>query len=289
MIKQRVDIGALEENINAILATAKKESEVEDLECVEELTEVPKEKKRPPAGISPKSCQRSRYEFPSSLRALKADRPGFVKMSVPERLAPKSFTHTIAQEYAWACTFVGDMHTVQDGSVSGSWARLVEVMAGSDSPMMKEANLEMRETNLRVCCQMLVTTDLVGTSLQIYQCGNCGAQSRCVSESQYTVRWWKHFFGAYYGRDRVGHEGFFLGWSGWGPDSRSNNNQELLNADAIDIKIDSTHSPCTSQMTAWVRADAGFPLILSKAYTEDGLHMFVHSENVTHDVRSGLR
>ena len=42
-------------------------------------------------------------------------------------------------------------------------------------------------------------------------------------------------------------------------------------------------------MTAWVRADAGFPLILSKAYTEDGLHMFVHSENVMHDVRSGLR
>jgi hypothetical protein len=122
MVKQRVDIGALEDNINAILAAAKKESEVEDLECVEELAEVPKDKKRPPAGISPKSCRRSRYEFPSSLRALKADRPCFVKMSIPERLAPKSFTHTVAQEYAWACTFVGDMRTVQDGSVSGSWA-----------------------------------------------------------------------------------------------------------------------------------------------------------------------
>jgi hypothetical protein len=99
---------------------------------------------------SPKASRRSRYKFPEELHAADADHPRFVKMSIPERLAPKVRTYTIAQEYSWACSFVGEMRKVQDGSVSGSWARLVEVMAGARSPMMEEANREMRETDLRV-------------------------------------------------------------------------------------------------------------------------------------------
>jgi hypothetical protein len=102
------------------------------------------------SGPSPKAARRSRYDFPPELRAAKADRPRFVKMAIPERLAPKVRTHTVAQEYSWACSFVGDSRRIQDGSVSGSWARLVEVMAGSRSLMMEEANREMRETDLRV-------------------------------------------------------------------------------------------------------------------------------------------
>jgi hypothetical protein len=75
-------------------------------------------------------------------------------MTMPERLTPKTCTHTVAQEYAWACNFVGDRRCVKDGSASGSWARLIEVLARAASPIMQEANREMREMDLAVCREM---------------------------------------------------------------------------------------------------------------------------------------
>lgn len=98
-------------------------------------------------GPSPK-VRRARFEFPPKLRAPKAGRPRFVTMTMPERLAPKTLTHTVAQEYAWACNFVGDRRRVKDGSASGSWARLVEVLAGAKSAIMQEANRDMRMMDL---------------------------------------------------------------------------------------------------------------------------------------------
>jgi hypothetical protein len=93
-------------------------------------------------GPSPKA-RRSQFDFPPELRAPKAGRPHFVTMTMPERLAPKTLTHTVAQEYAWACNFVGDRRRVKDGSASGSWVSLVEVLSGTKSAIMQEANCDM--------------------------------------------------------------------------------------------------------------------------------------------------
>jgi hypothetical protein len=93
--------------------------------------------------------RRPRYVFPEELRTPKAiGRPRQVTMTLPERYAPKDRTHTVAQEYAWATSAMGDMRFTRDGHVSGGWARLVEVMAGTDSAMMREATREMRQTDL---------------------------------------------------------------------------------------------------------------------------------------------
>jgi hypothetical protein len=65
---------------------------------------------------APKGARRARYEFPENLRAAKADRPRFVKMSVPERLAPKKRTYTVAQGPArLSGIFVGFRMKVQAG------------------------------------------------------------------------------------------------------------------------------------------------------------------------------
>lgn len=135
-VKHKVDYEDMDAELDVLLA---QEGEASECSSDESVSHEP--------GPSPKA-RRARFEFPPNLRAPKAGRPRFVTMTMPERLAPKTLTHTVAQEYAWACNFVGDRRRVKDGSASGSWARLVEVLAGAKSAIMQEANRDMRAMDL---------------------------------------------------------------------------------------------------------------------------------------------
>jgi hypothetical protein len=89
-VKQKIDYEDLDAELDKLLAQEK-----EEVSCSSE------ELDGPGPGPSPKA-RRSRFEFPPELRAPKAGRPCFVTMTMPEHLAPKTLTHTVAQEYAWA-------------------------------------------------------------------------------------------------------------------------------------------------------------------------------------------
>jgi hypothetical protein len=113
-VKQRISYSELGADLDTLLAQEDEESSESSGESEEsegENVPVP----------SPKvGC--SQFEFPPTLRAPKAGCARFVTMTMPERLAPRTCTHTVAQEYAWACNFVGNRRCVKDGSASGSWA-----------------------------------------------------------------------------------------------------------------------------------------------------------------------